>query len=47
VSSRGVRLLMVMVGGLLGQGLSTLLVLTALTNIVVLLRLLTARRMFE
>ena len=47
VASRDVRLLMVMVGSLLGQGLATLVVLAALTNIVVLLRLLAARRMLK
>ena len=46
-ASRDVRLLMVMVGGLLGQGLATLVVMAALTNIVVLLRLLAARRILK
>ena len=47
MASRDVRLLMVMIGSLLGQGLATLVVLAALTNIVVLLRLLAARRMLK
>ena len=46
-ASRDVRLLMVMVGGLLGQGLLTLVVLAVLTNTVVLLRLLAARRILK
>ena len=47
VASRDVRLLMVMVGALLGQGLGTLVVMAALTNIVVFLRLLAARRILK
>jgi len=46
-ASRDVRLLMVMVGGLLGQGLLTLVVLAVLTNTVVLLRLLAARQILK
>ena len=47
MASRDVRLLIVMVGGLLGQGLMTLVVLAVLTNTVVLLRLLAALRIFK
>ena len=47
VASRDVRLLIVMVGGLLGQGLGTLVVLAVLTNTVVLLRLLAAHRILK
>jgi CDP-L-myo-inositol myo-inositolphosphotransferase len=43
-ASRDVRLLMIMVGGLLGQGVATLAVLAVLTNTVVLLRVLAARK---
>ena len=43
-ASRDVRLLLVMVGGLAGQSLSILIALVCLTNAVVLLRLLYARR---
>jgi len=46
-ASRDVRLLMVMVGGLLGQGLLTLVVLAVFTNAVVLLRLLSARQILK
>jgi CDP-L-myo-inositol myo-inositolphosphotransferase len=46
-ASRDVRLLIVMVGGLLGQGLLTLVVLAVLTNAVVLLRLLSARQILK
>lgn len=44
VASRDVRLLMVMVGALSGQGFITLVVLASLANIVVVLRLFSARR---
>ena len=47
VASRDVRLLIVMVGGLLGQGLVTLVIIAVLTNTVVLLRLLAARRILK
>ena len=43
-ASRDVRLLIVMVGVLLGEGLATLIALASLTNVVVLLRLIYARR---
>ena len=43
-ASRDVRLLMLMVGGLLGQGVATLVVLAVLTNTVVFLRVLAARK---
>ena len=43
-ASRDVRLLIVMIGTLLGEGLATLIALASLTNAVVLLRLLYARR---
>ena len=46
-ASRDVRLLIVMVGGLAGQGLATLALLAYLTNFVVLLRLLQARRLLK
>ena len=46
-ASRDVRLLMVMVGGLLGQGLATLVAIAVLTNIVVFLRLLAAHRILK
>ena len=46
-ASRDVRLLIVMVGALAGQGFATLMVLAYLTNFVVLLRLLHARRLLK
>ena len=46
-ASRDVRLLIVMVGALAGQGFATLIVLACLTNAVVLLRLLYARRVLK
>ena len=47
LASRDVRLFIVMVGALAGQGFVTLAVLAYLTNVVVLLRLLYARRALE
>ena len=47
VASRDVRLFIVMVGALSGQGFATLLVLASLTNTVVLLRMLHARRVLR
>ena len=47
VASRDVRLFIVMVGALAQQGLTTLIVLACLTNVVVLLRLAYARRMLD
>ncbi len=47
VASRDVRLFLVMVGALAGQGYATLLALAVLTNFVVLLRLLRARRVLQ
>ena len=44
VASRDVRLLVVMIGALTGQGFITLLVLAYMTNMVVLIRLVYARR---
>ncbi len=44
LATRDVRLLIVMVGSIVGQGLATLIVITALTHSVVVLRLLHARR---
>ena len=44
VASRDVRLLVVMIGALAGQGFITLLVLAYMTNMVVLIRLVYARR---
>ncbi|MCH8825464.1 MAG: CDP-alcohol phosphatidyltransferase family protein [Chloroflexi bacterium] len=44
VASRDVRLLIVMVGALTGQGFITLIILAILANLVVLLRLIYARR---
>ena len=46
-ASRDVRLLVVMIGALAGQGLVTLTVLALLTNSVVLLRLVAARRVLK
>ena len=46
-ASRDVRLFLVMIGALAGQGLATLIVLAALTNSVVLMRLFTARRLLK
>ena len=46
-ASRDVRLLIVMVGALAGQGFVTLLVLASLTNLVVFVRLLYTRRAFQ
>ena len=46
-ASRDVRLLVIMIGALAGQGLATLVVLALLTNSVVLLRLFVARRVLE
>ena len=43
LASRDVRLLVVMIGALAGQGTATLLALAALTNVVVLVRLFAAR----
>ena len=43
IASRDVRLFVVMIGGLAGQGLATLIALVALTNAAVLLRLVYAR----
>ena len=43
-ASRDVRLFVVMIGALVGQGFSTLIVLAALSNSVVLLRMMQARR---
>ena len=45
--SRDVRLFIVMIGGLAGQGFATLVLLAALTNTVVVLRLLHARRLLR
>ena len=47
LASRDVRLFIVLVGALAGQGFVTLLVLAYLTNMVVLLRLLYARRVLK
>ena len=47
VASRDVRLLLVMVGALTGQGFGTLVALASLTNGVALLRLLYARRVLQ
>ena len=47
LGSRDVRLLLVMVGALTGQGFATLIALASLTNFVVLLRLLYARRVLK
>ena len=44
-ASRDVRIFLVMIGALAGQGFATLIVLAALTNGVVLLRILIARRL--
>ena len=44
IASRDVRLLIVMIGGILGLGFVTLIVIAALTNMVVVLRLIVARR---
>ena len=44
LASRDVRLLLVMIGAIAGYGLATLLTLAALTNAVVLLRVVSARR---
>ena len=44
LASRDIRLLMIMLGSLLNRGFLTLLLIAMLTNSVVLLRLLTARR---
>jgi phosphatidylglycerophosphate synthase len=46
-ASRDVRLIIVMLGGLLGQGLVTLVVLAVLTHTVVFLRLMAARRILK
>ena len=46
-ASRDVRLLVVMVGALAGQGFATLIALACLTNVVVLLRLLYAWRVLK
>ncbi len=45
VASRDIRLLLIMVGALAGQGFSTLLILASLTNAVTLMRLVQARRL--
>ena len=45
VASRDIRLLLIMVGVLAGQGFSTLVVLASLTNAVALMRLVQARRL--
>jgi CDP-L-myo-inositol myo-inositolphosphotransferase len=45
LASRDIRLLLIMVGALAGQGFSTLLVLASLTNAVALMRLVQARRL--
>ena len=47
LASRDVRLLIVMVGALAGQGFVTLLVLAYLTNMIVLLRLIYARSILK
>ena len=44
IASRDIRLFVIMVGALAGQGLATLVVVASLTNIVVVLRLFRARR---
>ena len=44
IASRDIRLFVIMVGALTGQGLATLVVIASLTNIAVLLRLISARR---
>ena len=46
-ATRDVRLFIVMVGALTGRGLVTLMVLASLTNVVVLLRLVHARRVMQ
>ena len=46
-ASRDVRLFIVMVGSLAGQGFATLILLACLTNLVVLFRLLSARRLLK
>ncbi len=46
-ASRDVRLFVLMVGALTGQGLATLIVLASLTNVVVLLRLIQMRRVLK
>ena len=47
LGARDARLLIVMIGALLGQGLATLLVLAVLTNATVLLRLVNARSLSQ
>lgn len=47
LASRDIRLLLIMVGALAGQGFSTLLVLASLTNAVALMRLVQARRLLD
>ena len=44
IASRDIRLFVIMIGALAGQGLATLVVIAGLTNIAVLLRLIRARR---
>jgi phosphatidylglycerophosphate synthase len=46
-ASRDVRIFLVMIGALAGQGFATLIVLAALTNGVVLLRIFAARRILK
>jgi phosphatidylglycerophosphate synthase len=46
-ASRDVRLFVVMIGALVGQGFATLIVLAVLSNSVVLLRLMHARRVLK
>ena len=46
-ATRDVRLFIIMVGALTGKGLATLMVLASLTNVVVLLRLVHARRVLK
>ena len=47
MGSRDVRMLLIMVGALAGQGLVTLLILASLTNSIVLIRLVHARRLLS
>ena len=47
MGSRDVRMLLIMVGALAGQGLITLLILACLTNSIVLIRLVHARRLLS
>ena len=45
LASRDVRLFVVMIGAISGQGLATLIVLASMTNVVVLIRVIYARRL--